>query len=119
MDTEKRRTLTVIYATKAIKQLDEIWDWNERHYSLDHAKRYIQYLEQHIDTLSDAYEQGKLISSRPDLLHPDPPQIPRSRSCRGVQDQTRTGPRSVRIPFRPGLAGENRGGVGRIGLKFV
>jgi plasmid stabilization system protein ParE len=36
---------------------------------LDHAERYIQYLERHIDTLSDGYEQGKLISSRPDLRY--------------------------------------------------
>jgi plasmid stabilization system protein ParE len=69
MDPEKRRTLTVVYATKAIKQLGEIWDWNEQHYSLDHAERYIQYLERHIDTLSDGYEQGKPISSRPDLRY--------------------------------------------------
>jgi plasmid stabilization system protein ParE len=69
MDTEKRRTLTVVYAAKALKQLDEIWDWNQENYSVEHAKRYIEFLEGHIDALRDGYDRGKQISSRPELRY--------------------------------------------------
>ena len=59
MDTEERRTLTVVYATKALKQLDKIWGWNEDHYSPEHADQYIEFLERHIDALGSEYERGK------------------------------------------------------------
>jgi plasmid stabilization system protein ParE len=53
MDTAKRPTLTVVYAATALRQLDEIWNWNERLYSADHADRYIEFLERHMEALGN------------------------------------------------------------------
>jgi plasmid stabilization system protein ParE len=69
MDTEKRPTLTVVYAATALKELDEIWDWNDEHYSSDHADKYIEFLERHIDALSTDHRQGKQVGSRPELSY--------------------------------------------------
>jgi len=69
MDTVKRPTLTVVYAAKALKELDEIWDWNRRHYSSDHADQYIEFLQRHIDALCTDHRHGKQVGSRPDLSY--------------------------------------------------
>jgi plasmid stabilization system protein ParE len=47
-----------LYAQTAIKQLDEIADWNEQHYGAAHAAQYIEFLEKNIDALCDKYELG-------------------------------------------------------------
>jgi plasmid stabilization system protein ParE len=51
--------LTVVYAAKALEELDEIWDWNDEHYRSDHADQYIEFLERHIDALSADHRRGK------------------------------------------------------------
>ena len=52
MTSKAAKALPVIYAAAALKELDEIWDWNEKTYSRDHAAKYISFLEQHIDSLA-------------------------------------------------------------------
>ena len=46
-----RRTpvLPVVYTDIALAELDEIAAWNEKTYNREHARRYIAFLEQHID----------------------------------------------------------------------
>ena len=69
MDPEKRRTLTVVYAIKALRQLDEIWDWNEQTYGPEHADKYIEFLERHIDALNSEFERGKHVGAMPELRY--------------------------------------------------
>jgi len=69
MDTEKRPTLTVVYAAKALKELDEIWDWNDKHYGSDHADQYIEFLERHINALGTDRRRGKQLGFRPELSY--------------------------------------------------
>jgi plasmid stabilization system protein ParE len=67
MDREARRTLNVVYSAKALKRLDEIWDWNAEHYGLDHADDYTSFLERRIDALEHEYERGIRVASRPEF----------------------------------------------------
>src|SRR5579863_7129120 len=69
MGSEKPPALTVVYAAKALKELDEIWDWNNKHYSSDHADEYIEFLERYIDALSTDHRRGKQVSVRPALTY--------------------------------------------------
>ena len=61
--------MTVVYAAKALKELDEIWDWNQQHYGSEHADQYIEFLERHIDALSTDHPRGKQVGSRPELSY--------------------------------------------------
>ena len=61
--------MIVVYAHKAIAELEAIWQWNLEHYSPDHADRYIEYLRENIDALSDGYDRGKRVGFRPDLRY--------------------------------------------------
>ena len=69
MGAEKRGTLKVVYSTQALRQLDEIADWNEQQYGSEHAAQYIEFLERHIDALANKYELGLKLGSRPDLRY--------------------------------------------------
>jgi len=66
MDPEK---LTVVYAASALNQLDEIWDWNRRHYGVGHANQYLEFLRRHIDALDGEHRRGKQVASRPELRY--------------------------------------------------
>lgn len=69
MDSEKRPTLTVVYAAKALKELDEIWDWNDERHGSDHADQYVEFLERQIDALSSDHRLGKQVGFRPELSY--------------------------------------------------
>jgi plasmid stabilization system protein ParE len=69
MDTEKSSGLNVVYSAKALKQLDEIWDWNEERYNASHADQYVEFLERHINALSVDDRQGKRVGNRHDLSY--------------------------------------------------
>jgi plasmid stabilization system protein ParE len=69
MGAEKRPTLTVVYSLGALRQLDQIHNWNEQRYSAGHADRYIAFLERHIEALSEKYANGRPIRTRPDLRY--------------------------------------------------
>ena len=64
---EKARHLTVELSTAALHDLDEIWDWNADHYSLEHADAYIAFLRTQTDMLSTLYFMGKSVPSMPHL----------------------------------------------------
>jgi len=66
MDPER---LTVVYARSALKQLDEIWDWNRQRYGAGHADQYLEFLRRHIDALDSEHRRGKQVSSRPELSY--------------------------------------------------
>ena len=63
------RVLPIIYANNAIRELEEIGDWNEKTYSRTRAKDYIAFLEQQILTLGRDFEKGRLVRTRPDLRY--------------------------------------------------
>jgi plasmid stabilization system protein ParE len=69
MDPAKSPALSVVYSAGGAKELDGIWDWNDRRYTADHADQYIEFLERHIDALSIDHRQGKPVGSRPDLSY--------------------------------------------------
>ena len=60
----KPHKLTVSYSPKAQASLDEIWDWNARHYGRDHAQRYIEFLQVETDKLVSAYLRGRRVPTR-------------------------------------------------------
>jgi plasmid stabilization system protein ParE len=68
MDSETP-TLTIIRAPSAIDELDGIWRWNTGRHGLRHADRYLHYLEQAINKLSETYTRGMVVSTRPDLRY--------------------------------------------------
>ena len=61
--------LPVIYADIALKEIDEIADWNEKTYGRDHARRYCTFLEGRIDDLGSSYAKGRIVGVRPDLRY--------------------------------------------------
>jgi plasmid stabilization system protein ParE len=69
MTSKAAKALPVVYAAAALKELDEIWDWNEKTYSRDHAAKYISFLEQHIDSLGTRHQKGRVVSNSPELRY--------------------------------------------------
>ena len=69
MSDEHRSALPVVYAPLAIQDLDVVWDWNERTYDPDHAARYVDLLERHIDALGENHSRGRFVESRPELRY--------------------------------------------------
>ena len=44
--------LKVIYAASARAELDQIWDYNERTYSREHASDYLDFIQRGIEALA-------------------------------------------------------------------
>jgi plasmid stabilization system protein ParE len=61
--------LTVIYADDALREIDEIADWNEKTYGRALSSEYVQFLRRHIEALAKEFEKGKPVSTRADLRH--------------------------------------------------
>jgi plasmid stabilization system protein ParE len=59
MGSAKQPALKVVYAVAARRQLDEIWNWNESQYGADHANKYLEFLEQHIEALSTQHPRER------------------------------------------------------------
>jgi plasmid stabilization system protein ParE len=59
--------LKVVYTPTAIRELTEIYEWNERTYGARHAREYIQFLTDRIGLLSHDRGIGKPAESRPHL----------------------------------------------------
>jgi plasmid stabilization system protein ParE len=64
----KPTPLPIIYAAAARVELDEIWDWNEKTFGREHAVKYIEFLLDRVERLSEEYQAGKSVSTRPELL---------------------------------------------------
>ena len=69
MTSKKAKTLAVVYAADALKELDAIWDWNEKTYGREHAAKYVGFLDLLIETLSTDHHKGIAISSHPELRY--------------------------------------------------
>jgi len=69
MSTRSGRLPAVVYAPTALEELDDIWDWNERTHSREHAVGYIEFLTKNIDGLKRRYAQGNPVGARPDLRY--------------------------------------------------
>ncbi len=69
MSAERRSALPVVYAPLALQDLDVVWDWNEKTYGPDHAARYVDFLERHIDALGENHPRGRVVESRPELRY--------------------------------------------------
>lgn len=67
MGSRKWPTLKVIYTASALRELDEIWDWNRGHYSEEHAEQYVKFLEDHIESLSTDRSRERQVISRPNV----------------------------------------------------
>ena len=65
----KRLRLFVAYSPVALQELDAIWDWNETTYGREHAARYVEFLERHIDALAENYVRGRTVESRPEFRY--------------------------------------------------
>ena len=61
----EKRPLTVTYSRAALRELQEIWQWNADHYSPDHADAYVSFLQNRIDALSREYYRGLPVAGRP------------------------------------------------------
>lgn len=61
--------LTVIRSPAAIDELQEIWQWNARFYSVNHADEYLRFLQDAIANLGSANTKGRQVIGRPDLRY--------------------------------------------------
>lgn len=68
MDSSKSNR-RVVRSWTAVRQLDEIWQWNIARYGRSHADSYSRYLEEAIDALATGYEKGETIIAWPNVRH--------------------------------------------------
>ena len=61
--------LPVIYSGIALQELDEIALWNQSTYSLAHARSYIDFLLNNIDSIGQDPELGGAFAPRPELRY--------------------------------------------------
>src|SRR4051812_32078526 len=57
--------LTVLFSPSAIMDLDEIWEWNARHYGIDRAERYASLLLNETAKLATASYIGNSVPAAP------------------------------------------------------
>lgn len=69
MSAERGAALPVVYAPLALQDIDVIWDWNEKTYGPDHALRYVEFLQRHIEALGKNQSRGRVVESRPELRY--------------------------------------------------
>jgi plasmid stabilization system protein ParE len=65
MSAKRARSLPVIVTDPALRDLDEIWEWNVGRYGLGHATRYLKSLLKYVDRLSTEYEMGQVVATKP------------------------------------------------------
>jgi plasmid stabilization system protein ParE len=65
----EKQNLKVIRSPRAIDDLHEIWQWNARHWTVEHADEYLIYVNDQIDQLAENYQKGRQVSERPDLCY--------------------------------------------------
>ena len=69
MSAERRSALPVVYAPLALQDLDVVWERNEKTYGPEHAARYVEFLQRHIDALGEYHSRGDVVESRPELRY--------------------------------------------------
>lgn len=61
--------MTIVYASRARRDLDEIWDWNAERRGPDHASSYVESLERQINRLAAEPSLGKVVRDDADLRY--------------------------------------------------
>ena len=69
MSVEHSPVLPVAYSTRALHDLDGIWEWNAETYGPEHASKYVDLLRKNIDALGAIYPKGRPVPSRPPLRY--------------------------------------------------
>ena len=59
------RKLSVSLSNRALASLEEIWEWNAKTYSVEHADRYIEFLRTQTQDLATTYAVGRPVPTRP------------------------------------------------------
>lgn len=59
----------IVYAEKALSELDQIFDWNTRTYGSAHAYSYIEFLTDRIHRLASKSDFGRPVPNRDDLRY--------------------------------------------------
>lgn len=59
----EKHPLTVTYSRAALRELQEIWQWNADHYSPAHADAYLSFLQHRIDRLSREHDRGRPVGA--------------------------------------------------------
>lgn len=77
MDTDAP-ALSIIYSKAAHRALDDIWTWNAKTYSGEHATDYIHFLQGRIATLATEHAAGKIVDADPTFRY-----VTMKRSSRG------------------------------------
>jgi plasmid stabilization system protein ParE len=78
MTGNEAKPLSAIYAAAALRELDEIWDWNEKTYGRERAVRYFDFLDEQVTALGADPLKGRPVPGQPDLRY-----LPIKRRSRG------------------------------------
>ncbi len=65
MTGNEAKPLSAIYAAAALRELDEIWDWNEKTYGRERAVRYFDFLDEQVTALGADPLKGALCLASP------------------------------------------------------
>lgn len=66
MDAEPQ-PLELIYAPVALREIDEIWDWNLENNGYEQAQAYVAFLRDRISSLVTEHQSHVALIGRPDL----------------------------------------------------
>ena len=59
--------LRIFYARAALRELNEVWEWNAERYGPDHAEEYVAFLRQGIGQLALDPLEGREVEGFPEL----------------------------------------------------
>ncbi len=71
--------LKISYSQRAVQQLDDIWEWNEKAYGRAHAFEYVEFPRVTLEKLSITPGKGRVIGLR-EVQQSDCPITPAARS---------------------------------------
>lgn len=61
--------MNVVLTREARNELSQIWNHNAKARGIEHADRYVAFLYEQIENLSETYLNGKVVEARPDLRY--------------------------------------------------
>lgn len=61
--------LEVLTTPNAAVDLAQIWAWNAQRYDLDHADKYVQFLQNQTDRLAIEYQNGRPVPGIPEYQY--------------------------------------------------
>lgn len=77
---EKPPRLNVTITPRALRDLDEIWEWNAEHYDIDHADAYTSFLLEEASKLGVNYPLAKSVLTAPEFFYSTLPKSRRKQS---------------------------------------